>query len=348
MIFTTAMLIIAWHGGAQEQPTLTLVMKDASLREIIDRMEQQTGYSFIYNETVDLSLSRSVDIRGQKPEAALNVIFDRTGIEWNIRRKHITLTNRRPAEAAPVRKATVSGYTADAESSEIMIGTSVYDRISGAGTASNEFGFFSLTLPEGKAELCFSYTGYAAETRNVDLRKNEKMNVGLRANMLLDEIVVTGRERRESGIEATGMGAIEAPLNILRTAPALLGEADVMKTIQMLPGVQAGTEGSAGIYVRGGGPDENLILLDGIPLYNVDHIFGFFSVFTPEAVKKVTLFKGSFPSRFGGRLSSVVDVRTNDGDMYSYHGSAGIGHQPGEMVPLQVRPPPPCEPDRKL
>lgn len=98
-----------------------------------------------------------------------------------------------------------------------------------------------------------------------------------------------------------------------------------MKAIQLMPGVQAGMEGSAGLYVRGGGPDQNLILLDGVPVYNVDHLLGFFSVFTPEAVKKVTLFKSSFPARFGGRLSSVIDVRTNDGDMKNYHGVVSVG-----------------------
>lgn len=104
-----------------------------------------------------------------------------------------------------------------------------------------------------------------------------------------------------------------------------MGEADVMKAIQLMPGVQAGVDGSAGLYIRGGSPDQNLILLDGTPVYNVDHMFGFFSVFTPEAVKKVTLFKSSFPARFGGRLSSVIDVRTNDGDMQKYHGTLSIG-----------------------
>ena len=111
----------------------------------------------------------------------------------------------------------------------------------------------------------------------------------------------------------------------IKNTPSILGEADVMKAIQLMPGVQAGVDGSAGLYIRGGSPDQNLILLDGTPVYNVDHMFGFFSVFTPEAIKKVTLFKSSFPARFGGRLSSVIDVRTNDGDMKKYHGTLSIG-----------------------
>lgn len=121
------------------------------------------------------------------------------------------------------------------------------------------------------------------------------------------------------------MGAHEIPMAQIQHTPAVLGEADILKTIQLMPGVQAGTEGFSGLYVRGGGPDQNLILLDGIPIYNADHLLGVFSIFTPEAVKKVTLFKSSFPARYGGRLSSIVDVRTNDGDMKRYHGALSIG-----------------------
>ena len=323
-IFLVAMLLIAWYGYSQEQKGVTLKMEDASLKEIIEQIEQQTKYTFVYNETIDLAQKKSIDITNQNVEKALNMIFDNTNIEWKIRRNHIALTFKK-SETPVAQKVTISGYINDLESSEVLIGANIYDVISGKGTASNEFGFFSLTLPAGEAQLRFSYTGYAAETKKMSLQKDEKINIKLNQNIQLEEVVVIGRKNEESGINATQMSSIDVPLNILKTTPTLLGETDVMKTIQMLPGVQAGTQGSAGIYVRGGGPDENLILLDGIPLYNVDHLLGFFSVFTPEVVKKVTFFKGSFPSRFGGRLSSVIDVRTNDGDMYNYHGAIGIG-----------------------
>ena len=121
------------------------------------------------------------------------------------------------------------------------------------------------------------------------------------------------------------MGAHEIPMTQIRHTPSILGEADLLKTIQLMPGVQAGMEGFAGMYVRGGGPDQNLVMLDGIPVYNADHLLGVFSIFTPEAVKNTTLFKSSFPARYGGRLSSIVDVRTNDGDMHKYHGAFSIG-----------------------
>ena len=322
--FGVVMMLIAWYGYSQEQTGVTLKMNEASLKDIIRQLEQQTDFTFIYNETIDLEQKKNVVITNQKLDNALNMIFDNTQIEWRIRKNHISLTLKK-TETPTVQKMTVSGYITDMESSEVLIGANVYDVISGKGTASNEFGFFSLTLSSGEAILRFTYTGYEAATQKMNLQKNEKLNIKLNQNIQLEEVVVIGRKSEESGINSTHMSSIDVPLNILKTTPVLLGETDVMKTIQMLPGVQAGTQGSAGVYVRGGGSDENLILLDGIPLYNIDHLLGFFSVFTPEAVKKVTFFKGSFPARFGGRLSSVIDVRTNDGDMHNYHGTIGIG-----------------------
>ena len=150
------------------------------------------------------------------------------------------------------------------------------------------------------------------------------LNIRLNTNNELAEVIILS-DKKEAGIQATAMGAHEIPMAQIQHTPAVLGEADILKTIQLMPGVQAGTEGFSGLYVRGGGPDQNLILLDGIPVYNADHLLGVFSIFTPEAVKKVTLFKSSFPARYGGRLSSIVDVRTNDGDMKRYHGALSIG-----------------------
>lgn len=131
--------------------------------------------------------------------------------------------------------------------------------------------------------------------------------------------------QRVQGRESSQMSAIEIPVEQIKAVPVLFGEADILKAIQLLPGVQSGNEGTGGMYVRGGGPDENLFLLDGIPLYNVNHLGGFFSAFNADAVKNVTLYKGSFPARFGGRLSSVLDVTTNNGNDKQIHGNASIG-----------------------
>lgn len=223
------------------------------------------------------------------------------------------------------RKVTVSGFISDSSSGECLIGAAVYDSLSASGTVSNNYGFYSLTLESGDVSLAYSYIGYESFKSDFLLDRDTVVNVKLTpSSSFLREAVVTA-SRGESGVRGTQMSAIEVPVRQIRMVPALLGEADVIKALQLLPGVQSGSEGSAGLYVRGGGPDENLLLLDGVPLYGVNHLFGFFSVFNADAVKSVTLYKGSFPARFGSRLSSVVDVRTEDGNDNSYHGSLSIG-----------------------
>ena len=219
-------------------------------------------------------------------------------------------------------KVTVSGHITDKASGETLIGAGVLTE--GAGAATNNYGFYTLTIPQGKhLTLRYSYVGYDDATVTLDLLRDTTINVALKANTEIKEAVVSAQ--RESGIMATKMSAIEIPMNMIKNTPVLFGEADVLKTIQLMPGVQSGAEGFSGIYVRGGGPDENLLLLDGISLYNAEHMLGLFSIFQPEAVKKVTLYKGSFPARYGGRTSSIIDVRTNDGNLHETHGTVGVG-----------------------
>ena len=230
--------------------------------------------------------------------------------------------------AAMAQKVTVSGYISDAASGEMLISAGVIseDATSGriiTGAVSNNYGFYTLSLAKGRHTLVWSFLGYADRREELDLTRDTVINVRLEPSAQLQEAVVTAR--KEAGLNSTNTGALEVPQTVLESMPALFGEKDVLKSLQFLPGVQGGSTGSSGIYVRGGGPDENLILLDDIPLYGVNHMFGIFSVFTPEAVKKVTLFKGSFPARYGGRLSSVIDVRTNDGNMKEFHGLVSVG-----------------------
>ena len=215
----------------------------------------------------------------------------------------------------------VSGLITDVTSGETLIGAGATSGKDGAVT--NDYGFYSLSFPR-KAEMIdivYTYVGYTTQTVSIPALKDTTINVKLVPGASLEEAIVTAQ--RESGVAATKMSAIEVPVAVIKSAPALFGEADVLKTIQLLPGVQGGTEGFSGLYVRGGGPDENLLLLDGIPIYNAEHMLGIFSVFQPEAVKKITLYKGSFPARYGSRISSIVDVRTNDGNLYETHGSFG-------------------------
>ncbi len=229
-----------------------------------------------------------------------------------------------PNHSLAQQRYTISGSVMDAVSHETLLGATIYCNHNQLGTATNEYGFYTLTLPAGPIELEISYVGYAPIVRKLNLTANTTLNHFLEAAVGIEQVVVYG-DRRFSGALSSQMGAIEVPLTQIQAMPTIFGEQDVLKSLQLLPGVQAGSEGTAGIYVRGGGQDENLMLLDGVPIYNVNHMMGFFSAFNPDAIKSVTLFKGSFPARFSGRLSSVIDVRTKDGDMYAYHGNVSVG-----------------------
>lgn len=225
---------------------------------------------------------------------------------------------------ALAQKRTISGYVMDADSKETLIGATVVDKNSGKGCATNNYGFYTLTLDAGEVNLQVSYVGYAQQNRTLSLKENLSLNFTLSVNTQLDEVVVEA-SRATVSARSPQMSVVELPVQQIKSVPTLFGEADVLKALQLLPGVQNGSEGSAGMYVRGGGPDENLLLLDGVPVYNVNHMLGFFSVFNPDALKNVTLYKGSFPAHFGGRLSSVVDIRMKEGDMQHYHGNVSLG-----------------------
>lgn len=222
-------------------------------------------------------------------------------------------------------KYTISGYIKESGSGENLLGVSIYVPKLKLGTVSNDYGFFSLTLPEGQHELLISYIGFATEKRQIDLTADITWEVDLRpATESLEEVVVTADEKvKESKV--TQMSSMRLnPLDV-QDIPALLGEKDVLKSLQLLPGIQGGSEGSSGFFVRGGTPDQNLIILDDAVVYNSNHLFGFFSVFNGDAIKSVEAFKGGFPARFGGRLSSVIKIDMKDGNKEKISGKFNIG-----------------------
>lgn len=306
------------------QARFNIKVKDATLEDFVKQVEQTTGYSFIYGEEVRLNTLITLAARNLTINEILQKAFENQPVGFEISGKHILLHKRPMPKKTVSRRFTISGYVTDGASSETLIGANVLEKRQRVGTATNPFGFYTLTLPEGDAELSFSYLGYETRHSSFPLNKDTVLNIRLDSNNELAEVLIVS-DKKEAGIQATAMGAIEIPMAQIQNTPSILGEADLLKTIQLMPGVQAGMEGFSGLYVRGGGPDQNLILLDGIPVYNADHLLGVFSVFTPEAVKSTTLYKSSFPARYGGRLSSIVDVRTNDGDMQRYHGTLSVG-----------------------
>jgi hypothetical protein len=221
---------------------------------------------------------------------------------------------------------TISGYVRETGSQEALIGVSVYLLGTSIGTITNTYGFYSLSVPrQNSAALQVSLVGYETDLHTISLRINTILNVSLTPGQLLSEVEVKAEQTSEKVSERVLMSQIGIPVTQLKKVPAFLGEKDVLKVIQLLPGVQKGSEGQTGIYVRGGGPDQNLISLDDATVYNASHLFGFFSVFNGDALKSVELTKGGFPARYGGRLSSVIELNMKDGNRKKLQGEGGIG-----------------------
>jgi hypothetical protein len=217
-------------------------------------------------------------------------------------------------------KRTISGYITDEKTGEKLIGATVLDTVSKKGAATNDYGFFSLTIPKANAVLRVSYFGLQTKFIEAAIDKDEQ-NVALFTVKEMEEVLVSAKRQ----IENSNSGTIELQMDKMDKLPMIFGEKDVLRVLQLLPGIKSGGEASSGIYVRGGGPDQNLILLDGVPIYNASHLFGFFSTFNSDAISNVTMIKGGFPARYGGRASSVLDMRMKEGNLKDFNVEGSIG-----------------------
>lgn len=224
-------------------------------------------------------------------------------------------------------KHTISGYVKDLGTGETLIGVNIFlEHDPTTGTVTNTYGFYSLTLPDGPQRIVFSFLGYQLHSEDIVLQTNTDLNVSLQQGIEMQEVVISAtREEEDENVQSTSMGRVNLPVEQIKVLPALLGEIDVLKTLQLLPGVSSAGEGSSGFYVRGGGADQNLVLLDEAVVYNSGHFLGFFSVFNADAIKNTTLIKGGIPAVYGGRLSSVLDIQMKEGNNQSFQGEGGIG-----------------------
>ena len=220
---------------------------------------------------------------------------------------------------------TISGYIRDAATGETLIGATLTIKGNSKGIASNQYGFYSITLNEGNYTFVTSYIGYQAQLISLNLRSDTLLNIDLQTGTRLSEEVVVTARKRDNNVKNAQMGKISLPIEQIKSIPAFLGEVDLLKVVQLLPGVRNAGEGSAGIYVRGGGPDQNLIMLDDAVVYNTGHLFGFFSIFNSDAIKNVSLIKGGMPAQYGGRLSSVLDISMKEGNMQKFQVEGGLG-----------------------
>jgi outer membrane receptor for ferrienterochelin and colicin len=220
---------------------------------------------------------------------------------------------------------TINGVVKDSLSGETLIGVTLkFTATTQTGTSTNAYGFYSYKLNSGEYNLSVSYVGYRSINRKISINSDIRLDLNLMPENILEEVVISSEKRNDNVVNAQ-MGVAKINLSEIRNVPVLFGERDVLKTLQLLPGIKSAGEGNSGFYVRGGSTDQNLILLDEAPVYNASHLLGFFSTFNSDAIKDVSVFKGGMPAQYGGRLSSVLDIRMNDGNKKEFTAEGGIG-----------------------
>lgn len=311
----------------EHEPIVSLDVKQRPLQEIFNEITRQTGMSFSYESSLLAKVLDKITFRSvnEPLPVTLKRLFSMIPLNYRVIGKYIILKKKS-------NKITISGFVSDKFSMESLIGASVYELKSRKGTTTNNAGFFSLTMEEGETELEVSYVGYRRYKLYFPyLRKDTVIQVPLVTNERLQEVVIFGNHAVQEPVLTPQMGSLKLSQHTVKSIPVMFGEADIIKTLQTFPGVSAGIAGLAGMYVRGGNGDENLYLIDGHPLYQINHIGGLFSAFNSDVVKDIDFYKSAFPARYGGRLSSVVDVHTKDGNMKEYHGSAMLGLTSGAL-----------------
>ena len=220
---------------------------------------------------------------------------------------------------------TLSGYIKDASSGETLIGATAYLLENGAGATSNEYGYYSITVAPGQYTVEYAYLGFNTTNQSISLAEDTKNDVELTEEASkLEEVIITA-EAEDKNVTQVEMSVNKLDISTIKKMPSLLGEVEIIRSIQLLPGVSTVGEGATGFNVRGGSIDQNLVLLDEAPVYNSSHLFGFFSVFNPDAVKDVKLYKGGIPSRYGGRVASILDVRMKEGNSKQLAVNGGVG-----------------------
>lgn len=323
--FNLSMLLcffFSWQTtqAQDNNPRLSITFPATTLDVALRMLEQQSKVALSYENTRVRNIPVKARHYTDMPlEIILKEILEDTRMTFIRKNGNILIVPK------PRQPGTLSGYVEDQASGERLIGVSLAVPEYQAGTTSNNYGFFSITIPADSIRIRVSYIGYQRMDTTILLTADTRLNFKLLPDQRLLDVVTVRAAREERIQESSQMSMINLPASQIAAMPRFFGEADLLKTLQLLPGVKQGAEGTSALLVRGGTPDQNLILLDGAPLYNPSHLLGIFSTFNTSALKDVTLYKGAFPARYGGRLSSVVDVSTKDGDMRELHGDVSIG-----------------------
>lgn len=304
--------------GAADRYTFTA---DGPLPGALDRLMAETGADLVYATDLVAGKTARCHVENATTAEVLGCLLLGTGVSAEPRGPDRFVLVPRPDDASH----TLSGFVVDAASGEALVGANLYVPALRRGTTTNQEGFYSLSLPAESVRLVVSYLGYERKVIPLKLQSDRRRTIELSPSAVqAGSLEVTAEQAPLQ--QTTRTSTVEITAKRAKQTPTLLGQTDVLKTLQLLPGVQSGNEGTSGLYVRGGTPDQNQILLDGAPLYNVSHLFGFLSVFNPDIIQNVRLTKGGFPARYGGHLSSVVEVSTEDGNRkgYDVEGSLGL------------------------
>ncbi len=303
-----------------------VTIKEGDLKSIFQNLEANNPIVVSYSSSiVDLSIEKYIDTTVYVCSDLFSYLLEEQAVRAISRGKKILIIPD-PSKSIsfsrlrPRNYYTVNGYVKDAETGEALIGASIYNPLTNRGTITNEFGYYSLTMPEGRQTVNYSFVGFNAVSETFSLNKRIRSDVFLKSNIEMEEILVIDQDSSQ-----IWRGREKISIDEIYNLPAIFGEVDVIKSIGLLPGVQSGNEGQGGLLVRGGSPDQNLIMVDGMPLYEVNHLLGLVSIFNEDVINNVNLYKGDFSAKYGGRLSSVVDIQLKDGNYKNFHGGVTTG-----------------------
>ena len=326
-------LLIGYGASMSAQSPLDkridFTLVNEPLESALFQLIEESGVAISFsNNLIPEDAFVTLSVRNEPLRDVLDRMLRFTNIRYEVVGNQIVLVKGPPG---PPPRHTIRGYLVDADSGEPLIGANIYTPKLGKGTSTNAYGFYSITLDEGFYELNFSYLGYRSQSKRIALDGNRSMNIELVPSLTLPDVIVTANLD-------TGQNAITPPISTndfnteeMDAMPSLGGEADLLRTSYSLPGVQTGADGFGGMAVRGGNVDQNLYLIDGVPVYNATHLLGIYSVFNSSSIRSAKLIKGGFPARYGGRVSSVLDVRTKEGNLNYFSAEGDLGLTSGKF-----------------
>ncbi|WP_321330731.1 TonB-dependent receptor [uncultured Bacteroides sp.] len=309
---------------------LSINKKNAAIIQILNTIEKKSDYVFFFPDEVQEEMNKKVDIsaQGQTLNQILDNILRPTDLSYKITNRQVTIVKKTKTNTShlktPQTEVEISGDIKDSETDAPLMNVNIYIKELGTGTSTDENGAYRFALPKGKYTLVISYIGYKTKTTHIDVATPARFDFSLASDTRLEEVVVYA-DKKDENVTRTNMGVEKLSIGEIRKMPSLMGEVDIIKAIQLLPGVQPTAEGGSGYSVRGGSADQNLILIDNATVYNASHMFGFFSVFNNDVVENVELYKGDLPMMYGGRLSSLLNVQLKDNYVGKLKGSGGLG-----------------------